>query len=198
MDPWVWAVLLLLVGLGLAVLEVFIPSGGLLGFLSICSVLGSVFLAFRQGPLAGFLVLATAIVGLPVVIVLALKYWPETPMGRRIMLGTPRSEDVRSGITERRGLTDLVGRVGHAKSKMLPSGAVAIDGRIIDAVSEGVPIDPGQRVRVVEVRGSRVVVRPVGDEAPALTDPDALSRPIEAVVPDPFEEPPLDRAPPSG
>ncbi len=191
MDLWVWAVLLLLIGLGLAVLEVFVPSGGILGFLSICTVLGSVFLAFRQGPLPGFLVLVMAIVGLPAVIVLALKYWPQTPMGRRIMLGTPRSEDVRSGITERRGLIELMGQVGHAKSQMLPSGAVAINGRVIDAVSEGMPIDPGQRVRVVEVRGSRVVVRPLGDdETPSPTDPDPLARPIETVSPDPFEEPP--------
>lgn len=190
MDLWVWAVLVLLIGLGLAVLEVFIPSGGVLGFLSICSILGSVFLAFRQGPLAGFLVLTMAIVGLPAVILLALKYWPETPMGRRIILGSPRSEDVRSGITERRGLSDLVGQVGQVKSPMLPSGAVAINGRTIDAVSEGMPIEPGQRVRVVEVRGSRVVVRPITDEAPSPSDPDPLARPIETVAPDPFEEPP--------
>lgn len=187
---WVWAVLVLLIGLGLAVLEVFIPSGGILGFLSICSILGSVFLAFRQGPMAGFLILTMAIVGLPVVVVLALKYWPETPMGRRIILGSPRSEDVRSGITERRGLSELVGQVGQVKSPMLPSGAVAVNGRTIDAVSEGMPIEPGQRVRVVEVRGSRVVVRPITDEVPSPTDPDPLARPIETVAPDPFEEPP--------
>lgn len=190
MDLWVWAVLVLLIGLGLAVLEVFIPSGGILGFLSICSIFGSVFLAFRQSPLAGFLVLTMAIVGLPVVVVLALKYWPETPMGRRIILGSPRSEDVRSGITERRGLGELVGQVGQVKSPMLPSGAVAINGRTIDAVSEGMPIEPGQRVRVVEVRGSRVVVRPITDEPPSPSDPDPLARPIETVAPDPFEEPP--------
>lgn len=189
-DLWVWAVLLLLLGLGLAVLEIFIPNGGILAFLSICALIGSLLLAFRQGPVAGFLVLSMAIVGLPAVVVLALKYWPETSMGKRIMLGTPRGEDVRSGITERRGLADLVGQVGEAKSPMLPSGAVAINGRTIDAVSEGTPIDPGQRVRVVEVRGSRVVVRPIGDEVPSPTDPDPLARPIDTIAPDPFEEPP--------
>ena len=190
MDLWGWAILLLLVGLGLAVLEIFIPNGGILAFLSICCVLGSVFLAFRQGPLAGFLILGTALIGLPVVVVLALQYWPQTPLGRRVMLGTPRSEDVRSGITERRGLADLVGQVGLVKSPMLPSGAVAVNGRVIDAVSERMPIDPGQRVRVVEVCGSRVVVRPLGEEAVSPSDPDPLARPIETVAPDPFEEPP--------
>lgn len=189
-DPWVWALLLVLVGLALAVLEVFIPNGGILAFLSICSMLGAIVLGFRQGPLAGLGILAVAIVGLPIVVVLALKYWPETPLGKRVMLGSPRSEDVQPDFAERRGLAELVGQVGQAKSPMLPSGAVSVAGRTIDAVSEGVPIEPGQRVQVVEVRGNRVVVRPVEDEPPRSDDPDPLHRPIETVIPDPFADPP--------
>ncbi len=34
MDPLAWSALLLLLGLTLVVLEVFVPSGGMLGFLS--------------------------------------------------------------------------------------------------------------------------------------------------------------------
>jgi len=190
MDPWVWAVVLIFLGLGLAVLEVFVPSGGILGFLAACSILGAVVVAFRQGPVAGFAILTAAIIGLPVVLVLALKYWPETPMGKRIMLGAPRTEDVRPDFSRERGLAELVGQIGQAKSKMLPSGAVLIDGRTIDAVSEGVPIEPGERVQVIEVRGNRVVVRPVEDAAPSPTDPNPLARPIDSIVPDPWVEDP--------
>jgi len=211
MDPWVWAVLLILVGLALAVMEIFIPNGGILAFLSVCSIVGAIIVAFRQGPVAGLAILGMAIVGLPVVVVLALKYWPHTRLGKRVMLGVPRSEDVLPDITEKRGLKDLVGQVGQAKSQMLPSGAVLIDGRTIDAMSEGVPIEPGQRVRVIEVRGNRVVVRPVEDGVPApegrplgetknwvrpvadassAKDADPLSRPIESIGPDPFEDSP--------
>lgn len=39
-DPWIWAVCLIILGLGLAVLEVFFPSAGILGFLSACAILG--------------------------------------------------------------------------------------------------------------------------------------------------------------
>jgi membrane-bound ClpP family serine protease len=182
--------MLILLGLGLAVLEVFIPSGGILGFLAFCSILGAVVVAFRQGPIAGFAILTAAIVGLPVVLVLALKYWPETPMGKRIMLGAPRTEDVRPDFGRQRGLGELVGQIGQTKSKMLPSGAVLIDGRTIDAVSEGVAIEPGQRVQVIEVHGNRVVVRPVEGEAPSPTDPNPLARPIDSIIPDPWREDP--------
>lgn len=188
--PWTWAVLLLLVGLAIAMLEVFIPSGGILGFLAVSSVLAAIVVAFTDGrPWFGFTILATAVVGLPAAVTVALKWWPHTPLGRRMLLG-PRSDDDLTGPPRKDSLKELVGRSGVAKSEMLPSGAIRVDGRTIDAVSEGMPVDVGQPVRVIEVHGNRVVVRPVesGEPQPAASDP--LDRPIDTVVSDPFEEPP--------
>jgi hypothetical protein len=73
---------------------------------------------------------------------------------------------------------------------MLPAGAIILDGRTVDAVSEGMPIEAGQMVRVVEVRANRVVVRPLDDEIPSASAEDPLRRPIDSVAPDPFHEPP--------
>jgi hypothetical protein len=42
---------------------------------------------------------------------------------------------------------------------MLPSGLIRIDGRSYDASSEGMPIEAGQRVKVVDVQTNRLVVR---------------------------------------
>lgn len=85
----------------------------------------------------------------------------------------------------------MVGKIGVAKSKMLPSGAILIDGRTVDAYSEGVPIDPGQRVVVLEVQGTRVLVRPIDDDeeqAPTEGGTGELSTPIDAIGPDPFPD----------
>jgi len=60
-------------------------------------------------------------------------------------------------------------------SKMLPSGAVEIDGQMIDAMSQGQAVDPGQYVVVIEVRANRVLVRP----AKAMSGPAAVSRPAD-------------------
>ena len=62
------------------------------------------------------------------------------------------------------------------------------DGRTIDAVSEGFPIAIGQKVRVIEVRGNRVVVRTIEDDTPGGNEADPLARPIDSVIPDPFGE----------
>jgi hypothetical protein len=58
---------------------------------------------------------------------------------------------------------------------------------VIDAVSEGVSIEAGQAVRIVEVRGMRVVVRPATSAPPPSNDP--LAQPIESLGLDPFEDP---------
>jgi len=190
MEPWVWAVLLLAVGLSLAVLEVFLPSAGLIAFLSGCAIVASIVMAFRQGALAGLSVLAGALIAVPGVGVAALYYWPKTSMGKRMLLKVPESSEVLPDNPKQRYLKGLIGRTGHAKSKMLPSGAVTIDGHMIDAVSEGMPIEVGQRVRVIEVRGNRVIVRLADDEVVSTDQADPLARPIDTVSPDPFGEPP--------
>jgi membrane-bound ClpP family serine protease len=102
----------------------------------------------------------------------------------------PTAAEVMPDDEQRRRLRQLVGKTGQAKSMMLPSGAVEVDGHVVDAVSQGMPIEPGERVRVVEVRGTMVVVQPLG-EAPAVERgaDDVLAQPIESLGIDPFEEP---------
>lgn len=190
MDPWAWAVLLLLLGLGLVVLEVFIPSSGILGFLAFCSLAGAVIMGFTTGPATGLAVLGIVILGLPVIVVVALHYWPYTPIGRKILLRTPDSDEVLPDSPKRQQLRLLVGRVGRAKTKMLPSGVIAVGGRTVDAVSDGTAIEPGQKVRVIEVHGHRVLVRSIDDETPSDSDIDPLARPIDSISGDPFQEPP--------
>jgi membrane-bound serine protease (ClpP class) len=190
MDLWIWAVVLLAVGLSLAVLEVFLPSGGLIGFLAGCTLVAAIVIAFKEGSAVGLAVLSTALVGIPIVVTVALQLWPKTALGRRMLLVVPESDDVLPDSPRQRFVKGLVGRVGLAKTKMLPAGAVTIDGRTIDAVSEGSPIEIGQRVRVLEVRANRVIVRPVTDETPLENAADPLARPIDTITTDPFGEHP--------
>jgi membrane-bound serine protease (ClpP class) len=189
MDPLIWATLLLLLGLALVVLEVFVPSGGVIGVLSICAVLGSVGMAFYRGPATGLTFLAISLVALPTAFGLAVKIWPDTPLGRRILPDIPTSDEVLPDSEHRRTLQDLIGKVGRAKSLMLPSGAAEFGGRTVDAMSEGVAIEPGQLVKVVEVRGSLVVVRPARDESPSLPVDNVLSQPLESLGLEAFEDP---------
>lgn len=188
------ALFLLFLGLGLIVLEVFIPSGGILGTLAGLSLVVAVVLAFMCDVWIGIGVLAAVIVIGPTCLGAALHFWPQTPMGKKILLNVPTAEEVLPDDPQRKRLKALVGCVGQAKSKMLPSGAVVVEGHTVDAVSEGTAIEPGQLVRVVEVRGNRVLVRPLEAEDAAAVKPeeyaeDDLARPIDSLGLDPFGDP---------
>lgn len=159
----VWAMLLLALGIGCLVLEMFVPSGGLLGVLAAVSIIGAIVLAFLTGPVPGLVMTLVVTFLIPVMLAVAVKYWPETPLGRLILLRRPESEDVLPQTEAYRSLGALVGKRGLAKSRMLPSGVVSIEGKTYDAVSNGLPIDPGQKVRVIGLDTQRLVVR-VDDE----------------------------------
>lgn len=189
MSYLIWAALLLLMGLGLVVLEMFIPSGGILGVLSGLSIVGAILLAFFDGPGTGLAFVITTVVAVPIVLAAAVRVWPDTPMGRHILLQVPSPQEVLPDSPLRRELKSLVGKYGVAKTVMLPSGVVVVDGQSIDAVGQGMAIDAGQRIRVIEVRGTRVVVRPVDEDEPPADDDDPLSRPISTLGLDSLENP---------
>jgi len=178
-----WPILLMVAGCALAATEVFVPSGGILGFLSALAVVASIVMAFiHHGPAAGLSFSVFACFALPICLAMALKYWPQTAMGKRFLLGLPTEEEIIPDDLTRQ-LKGLVGRIGRARSPMLPAGAVEIEGRVLDAISQGMAIDPGQYVKIIEVRANRVVVRPVepGEELSARNPDDVLSQPIDSL-----------------
>jgi len=188
LDPLTWAIILMLIGCGTVVLEVFIPSGGILSFFSAIAIIASVVMAFRSDATTGMSFVVLTLVAVPATLGLAFKYWPSTPMGKAFLGELKKTEDLLP-VDPRR---ELVGKVGIAKSKMLPSGSVQIDGKYIDAISQGVAIDIGQAVVVAEVRANRVVVRPADeDEARQIVNAsqDVFSTPIEELGIDSFDDP---------
>lgn len=171
MDLTLWAIALLLLGLSMLILEVFVPSGGVLSFLAVAAMIASVALAFMDSFRTGTIMLLTVSLLVPVVIWGAVRLWPHTPIGQLILTKRPKhSDDVLPDTEAYRSLQSLIGKRGRAVSMMLPSGWVMIAGRKYDAVSNGIAIDPDQIVQVIDVRTNRIVVRPAeGELDPAET-----------------------------
>ncbi len=185
-DPLTWAFILMIIGCGMVVLEVFLPSGGFLSFFSAVAIVASIVMAFRRDMSTGLAFIVLTLAAVPATLGLAFKYWPLTPMGKAFLGELKSTKELTPEDTRR----ELLGKIGVAKSKMLPSGSVQIDGQYIDAISQGSPIDLGQAVVVVEVRANRVVVRPAdADESSRrVKDPrDVFSTPIEELGIDSFD-----------
>jgi membrane-bound ClpP family serine protease len=194
-DPAVFSILLLVVGLVFLVLEFFIPSGGSLAVLCALSLLGAIVVGFMAGPWTGLTILVVESLVVPAALMAAVKWWPETPIGRMILIQRPKSpDDVLPDTEGYRGLRDLIGKRGTARGTMLPSGIVVINGKPYDAVSEGTPIEAGQTVLVVSVSTQRLVVRPdttiraeLVESAPSATSV-VSGDPLAQQIADPFAE----------
>lgn len=159
MDATTWALLLLVLGIIFLVLEFFVPSGGSLGVLCGLSFLAAIVVGFLAGRWTGLGILTIEAVVVPAALAAAVRWWPETPIGRLIMIRRPEADEVLPETENYRGLDRLVGRRGSAKGTMLPSGHVIIEGRLYDAISAGGAIDANQDILVIGVSTQRLVVR---------------------------------------
>ena len=201
MQTLIWVASLLLVGLAVMVLEVFVPSGGVLGFLSVVSIAAAVVMAFmEQGAAVGLGVLAAAFVAVPTVLALAFRWFPETPLGRRVLPPPPAADDVLPAADHRRRLRSLVGRPGRVSRELVPWGEVTIDGLACDALSEGGPVAEGVEIEAVRVEGRGLVVRPravpsmpaAAPPAPAPPEQPAQAGPLLSKTLEEFEFEQLD------
>ena len=160
MSPLFWVTTLLFVGLFVMVLEVFIPSGGLLGFVSIAAIVAAIATAFaEQGIGPGFLVLAITAVAVPATLAMAFHLFPSTPLGRRIMPSPPEPQDLVPDQKQRERLREFVGSQGRVVTDLVPWGQVEVSNERIEAVSRAGPISNETVIEVVGTEGRAVVVR---------------------------------------
>lgn len=183
MDPFYWSIALIGAGLIVIFLELFIPSAGMLGLIAGSCLLAGVIVGFFDSTQTGLIELMALLLILPMLFAAMIKLWPHTPLGRRILIGPMSHEDVVPQGKYYDEIKSLVDQLGIVRTPMLPSGIVMINGKKYDAVSEGMPLDPGQAIKVINVRGNRIVVAAYdgelrGNDLPA-TDTDILSTPLE-------------------
>ena len=93
---------------------------------------------------------------------LMIKIWPHTPIGKRLLSDDETLTDVLPQ-GKHYDRSDLAGKTGVAKTMMLPSGQIVIDGQKYDAVSDGFAIDAGDQVKVVSIKKNRIYVQPCDD-----------------------------------
>jgi len=153
---------LLLLGLGLIMTEMLLPSLGLLSVLAGASLIGSIATAFAIDVETGIQFVVATTVLVPFAIVGGMKLLPKSPLGRK-MIASGLSFEARRATDERD--LSLVGREGVVEAPLRPAGTARIDGRRVDVVSRGELIETGVRVRVLDVRGNRVVVTRHGTDA---------------------------------
>jgi len=163
-----WGFGLFALGFLLLALELFIPSGGILGGMAALSGIAGVVAFFQYSVGWGLTSLAALLILAPVSVGFLIKVWPSTPVGRRMILGSPGTEEaehLRADSERRRSehaaLEALIGTEGEAITDLRPVGEVFIAGERRECLAHGPAIEKGARVRVSGVDGFSLRVRAV-------------------------------------
>jgi membrane-bound ClpP family serine protease len=176
------AVILALVGVLILIVELFVPTGGLLAILCAVSFVGSIVAMYMFSTTAGTLLVGGYVVVAPFALVGFLKLWAKSPIVRKYALRNPAGTKVIGAATagldidpddpeagqaasddarrmRLRNLASLVGERGIVETPLRPVGFVRVGGRRLDASAETGLIDAGTPIRVVGVLDGTLKVR---------------------------------------
>ncbi len=157
------AVVLLALGALFLLAELMLGSDGSLSILGFISWIAAAVFAWEgfAHPMGLNLwaYILVVVVGIPAAAGGVLSMLPNSPAGRKLFT-TPEPEEVRP-ISEEENLwrESLIGELGKTLTLMNPGGLVLIEGEREHAESEGLPIEPGQTVEIIDVRSNRFIVR---------------------------------------
>jgi membrane-bound ClpP family serine protease len=146
--------MLFLAGLVLLIGELLLPTHGVLGAMGLVAVVGGIGYAFRMNVMLGTGLLAGTVLASPIAFALAMRIYPRTPIGRRMILSSGTD-------AERRLIRVGIGDLGQAISDLRPAGQCQFATGEYEAHSEGPLIRAGGNVRVVNIDSGRIVVRAV-------------------------------------
>ena len=143
---------LFIIGLIAIAVELFIP-GAIIGLCGAGCVVTSIIFAYLYvSNLLGHILLGLGICFIPVFFVSWYKLLSKT-------FSVKASEKDFSSARDR--LNGLLSEEGIALTTLRPSGIANIKGNKIDVISEGEMISKNTRIKVIDVKGNRIIVKPV-------------------------------------
>lgn len=172
-----WEIGMIILGIALIALEIFvIPGFGIAGFLGLAFLFsGLVLIAVPEDPEGDFLPVLSAtwsalwrstltvllsIIMSMIAIAFLSRYYQSIPLFNKLVLQDESHDAIAQapGVNFNVASALDVGAKGQVLSMLRPVGRAEFDGAVFDVVSRGEMIPVNQTVRVIEVRGNRIVV----------------------------------------
>ncbi|MBP3644965.1 MAG: hypothetical protein J6K55_00885 [Clostridia bacterium] len=148
-------------GLGLLIVEVFMPGFGLPGVSGIALEIASIVLTYmRHGGLAALGMTLIILACVAAAISIALRSVNKGRLSKSPVILT-ETESASEGYVTSKDMEIFLGREGRTKTVLRPSGMAEFDGVKLDVVADGEYIPKDTMVRVDHVEGARIVVRRV-------------------------------------
>ncbi len=164
-------ILIFVVGVALIIVEIFvIPGFGIFGIAGIVLMIAGLFMGLVSDfPLVETDLLSMAVIQLAgsfilsgIAIFFLAKTLPKTAIWNKLILS--KGIKAKSGYTSSKEFDHLVGLNGEALTDLRPSGTAIFEGKRFDVVTQGDYIVKDSKVEVIEVEGSKIVVKNLLDE----------------------------------
>ena len=154
-DRLLFPIILQLIGVGVIIAEIILPSAGILSIVAV-SVFGySLYITFSEISMtAGFVFVAADLVLIPVLVIMGLKLLARSPVTLRKTLS--REKGVSSQPSD---LDSYIDRQGTAVTDLRPAGKAIINGKRVDVVTRGEYFEKDATIIVTAVTGNQIIVR---------------------------------------
>lgn len=199
MEPFYVAILLYFAAVLLAGIDLFVPSGGMLLILGAVAAIGCVLFAFQSGQTMGMAMLTIVVATIPVFVAVAIRIWPRTPIGRRIILGLPDQHPRGEQEVSNESTNEMIGLVLEAESPIMPAGQFRYLDRFYSVAAETGFIEVGKRFEIVGFKNRNFIARetqlPLSSKDGVVSSPSNSARadlPVEDLLEIPADQLGLD------
>ncbi|KGR74527.1 NfeD family protein [Ureibacillus sinduriensis] len=150
------SVLLFVIGLALLVAELFVP-GGIVGVIGGALMVISILFAGESVVHMAYSILIAVFIGI-IGMVIVMKFFGKNLhfFNKLILRDATTTEE---GYVSNVNRIDLLGKIGDTITPLRPAGTIIVGNERIDAVSEGSYVEANRKVEVIQVEGSRIIVR---------------------------------------
>ncbi|PTU87256.1 serine protease [Staphylococcus pasteuri] len=157
-DVNILSVILFAIGVLFVIIELFIV-GAVIGIIGIILISISIVMLGNNLLLMLGNVIVALILSIIEWVVLVKIFKKKIPFLDKVILKD--STNAESGFTSHDDRSHLVGKTAQTVTDLRPAGIIKLDDERIDAVSDGTFILRNRQVKILEVEGTRVVVREI-------------------------------------
>jgi membrane-bound ClpP family serine protease len=154
MKPYIFPILLQIIGILVVIAEIFIPSLGLLSAIALSVFFYSLYLVFTTiSTTTGLIFTGLDIVLVPLLIIFGLKILAKSPLALRRELS--KQDGV---VSQKQGLEAVINKKGKSVTNLRPAGIAEINSQRLDVVTDGEYIDADTKIIVTGVTGNQIIV----------------------------------------
>ena len=149
------------VGIGLLVLEAFMPGFGLPGISGIVLEIAAIVLTwFGHGPVAALGMTLVILSIIAIAISVSLRSATKGKLSKSKIILHDAETDA-AGYRATQDMEVFLGREGVTTTVLRPTGIAEFDGVRLNVVSEGDLVQSGTAVQIIRVDGGRILVRTI-------------------------------------